>query len=50
MSVEEFKAQCAGLAEKYPLFIACSFTLGLDEVRIFPNEKNLDNVIDLILA
>ncbi len=50
MSVEEFKAQCAGLAERYPEFIACSFTLGLDEVRIFPNMKTLDDVIDLILA
>lgn len=48
--VDEFKAQCAGLAEKYPSFIACSFTHGLDEIRIFPNAKKTDDVIGLILG
>jgi len=48
--VDEFKAQCAGLAEKYPSFIACSFTHGLDEIRIFPNEKKMEDVIGLILG
>jgi len=49
MPVDEFKAQCAGLAEKYPPFIACSFTHGLDEIRIFPNVKNVNDVIEMIL-
>ncbi len=46
---EEFKKQTMGLAALYPDFIACSFTLGLDEVRLFPETKNRDDVIELIL-
>ncbi len=46
---EEFKKQCMGLAAVHPDFIACSFTLGLDEVRLFPEIKNRDNVVELIL-
>ena len=45
---DEFKRQCMGLASLHPDFIACSFTLGLDEVRMFP-EKNRDDVIGSIL-
>lgn len=48
--VDEFKSQCAGLAEKYPSFISCSFTHGLDEVRIFSVDKQRDDVIGLILG
>jgi len=46
---DEFKKQCMGLAAVHPDFIACSFTLGLDEVRLFPETKNLDDVVGLIL-
>jgi 3'-phosphoadenosine 5'-phosphosulfate sulfotransferase (PAPS reductase)/FAD synthetase/NAD-dependent dihydropyrimidine dehydrogenase PreA subunit len=46
---DEFKKQCMGLAAVYPNFIACSFTLGLDEVRLFPETNNRDNVVELIL-
>jgi hypothetical protein len=38
-----------GLAAVHPDFIACSFTLGLDEVRLFPETKNRDDVVELIL-
>jgi 3'-phosphoadenosine 5'-phosphosulfate sulfotransferase (PAPS reductase)/FAD synthetase/ferredoxin len=47
---EEFKKECMGLAAVYPDFIACSFTLGLDEVRLFPETKNRDDVVELILG
>jgi 3'-phosphoadenosine 5'-phosphosulfate sulfotransferase (PAPS reductase)/FAD synthetase len=46
---DEFKKQCMGLAAVHPDFIACSFTLGLDEVRVFPESKNRDDVVGLIL-
>ncbi len=46
---DEFKKQCMGLAAVYPDFIACSFTLGLDEVRLFPEMKNRYDVVGLIL-
>jgi len=46
---DEFKKQCMGLAAVHPEFIACSFTLGLDEVRLFPETKNRDHVVELIL-
>lgn len=45
---DEFKKQCMGLAAVYPDLIACSFTLGLDEVRLFPETKTRDDVIELI--
>jgi phosphoadenosine phosphosulfate reductase len=46
---DEFKRQCMGLAALHPDFIACSFTLGLDEVRVFPETKSRNDVIGLIL-
>jgi hypothetical protein len=46
---DEFKKQCMGLAAVHPDFIACSFTLGLDEVRLFPETKNRNDVVELIL-
>jgi hypothetical protein len=49
ISPEEFKKQCMGLAAMHPEFIACSFTLGLDEVRLFPETKNRNDVLTLIL-
>ena len=49
ISPGEFKKQCMGLAAMHPDLIACSFTLGLDEVRVFPETKNRDDVIELIL-
>lgn len=49
ISPDDFKKQCMGLAAVYPEFIACSFTLGLDEVRVFPEAKTLDDIVGLIL-
>ncbi len=49
MPVGELKAQCLGLSTKYPRYIACSFTLGLDEIRIFPSDYSLDDIIKLLL-
>lgn len=49
ISPDEFKKQCMGLAAVYPDYIACSFTLGLDEVRVFPETKGRDDVVALIL-
>jgi len=46
---DEFKKQIMGLAAVYPDYISCSFTLGLDEVRLFPETKNRDDVVELIL-
>ena len=46
---DEFKKQCMGLAAMHSDFIACSFTLGLDEVRVFSKVKTRDDVVDLIL-
>jgi hypothetical protein len=46
---DEFKKQCMGLASVHPDLIACSFTLGLDEVRVFPETKSRDDVMTLIL-
>lgn len=46
---EEFKKQCMGLAAMYPDFFTCSFTLGLDEVRVFPETKHRGDVVELIL-
>lgn len=50
ISPDTFKMQCLGLTSKYPEFISSSFTHGLDEVRIFPETKTLDNVIELIIG
>ncbi|MBU1057839.1 MAG: phosphoadenosine phosphosulfate reductase family protein [Proteobacteria bacterium] len=49
ISPDEFKKQCMGLAAMYPDLITCSFTLGLDEIRLFPETKNRDDVVGLIL-
>lgn len=49
MTPDELKGVCLGLSSVYPKFIACSFTLGLDEVKIFPQDKTLDDVVDLAL-
>lgn len=46
---DEFKKQCMGLAAVHPDLIGCSFTLGLDEVRVFPETKSRDDVVTLIL-
>ena len=50
MSVDEFKAQCLGLSSIRPDFLSCSFTLGLDEIKIFPHEKSTDEVLGMILG
>lgn len=49
ISPEEFKKQCMGLVTVHPDLIACSFTLGLDEVRVFPETKSRNDVSTLIL-
>ncbi len=49
MSTEELKTQCLGLSTKYPRYISCSFTLGLDEIRIFPTDYGMDDIINLLL-
>lgn len=49
LSVDELKQHCLGLANVYPSFISCSFTLGLDEVRLFPEEVGRNDVLQLIL-
>lgn len=46
---DEFKKQSMGLAAMHPDFISCSFTLGLDEVQVFPKIKTRDDVVELIL-
>jgi hypothetical protein len=46
---DEFKKVCMGLASIHPDVISCSFTLGLDEVRLFPETKNRDDVVALVL-
>lgn len=46
---EEFKKLCLGLAALHSEFISCSFTLGLDEVMVFPEVKRRDDVMSLIL-
>ncbi|NCC04460.1 MAG: 4Fe-4S dicluster domain-containing protein [Proteobacteria bacterium] len=48
ISPDEFKKLCMGLAAVHPDFLACSFTLGLDEVRVFPEIKCKDDVVALI--
>lgn len=50
MSADEFKAQCLGMSSVHPDFLSCSFTLGLDEIKIFPHEKGTDDVLSLILG
>lgn len=47
LSPEEFKRQCMGLASLHPEFIQCSFTLGLDEVRVYPDTKSREDVATL---
>lgn len=50
MSAEELKAQCVGISTVYPQFLSCSFTLGLDEIRVFPEQKTLDDILKVILG
>lgn len=49
ISPDEFKKQCMGLAARYPDYLTCSFTLGLDEVVVKTDEKTLDDVVGLLL-
>jgi len=48
MSPDTFKKQCLGLAAQYPDLIACSFALGLDEVRLSEG-KTREDVLNRIL-
>lgn len=49
MTPDDFKKQCVGLSSLYPDFISCSFTLGLDEIQLFPTAKSCNDVVELIL-
>jgi 3'-phosphoadenosine 5'-phosphosulfate sulfotransferase (PAPS reductase)/FAD synthetase len=49
LSPDAFKKHCLGLATQYPELVACSFTLGLDEVRVFPETKTRDDVLAAIM-
>ena len=49
LSADTFKRQCQGLASKYPDYILCSFTLGLDEVTVNPQRFTPDQIIALAL-
>ena len=48
ISVDDFKSQCLGLSSKYPDFLSCNFSLGLDEIRVHTDSKNVNDVIALI--
>ncbi|MGL6196668.1 MAG: phosphoadenosine phosphosulfate reductase family protein, partial [Thermoguttaceae bacterium] len=49
LSRDSFIQIVNGLAAKYPKFIAGSFTHGLDEVRLFSDDKTANDVIELVL-
>lgn len=49
LSREDFIQIVNGLVANYPTFISGSFTHGLDEVRLFTEEKTSSSVIELIL-
>ncbi len=49
LSHNSFVQMTNGLATKYPEFITAAFTHGLDEVRLFSEEKTVDDVIELVL-
>ena len=49
MSPDLFKRQCLGLATQYPDLIACSFALGLDEVRL-GDGKTREDVLGKVLG
>ncbi|MDZ4044086.1 MAG: phosphoadenosine phosphosulfate reductase family protein [Eubacteriales bacterium] len=50
ISAETFKLQCQGLASKYPDYISCTFTHGLDELTVFPQKYGTDDIIALALG
>jgi len=47
---DTFKAQCQGLASKYPDYISCTFAHGLDELTIFPKKYGIEDIIMLALG
>lgn len=47
---ETFKRQCQGLQSRYPDFISCTFTHGLDEVTVFPEKHTTEAIIHLALG
>ena len=50
MNVETFMAQCRGLSSRYPDYITCAFTHGLDELTIFPQKYKPEDIIQLALG
>jgi hypothetical protein len=49
LSRDSFIQIVNGLATNYPSFITGSFTHGLDEVRLYPEDKTTADVIELVL-
>lgn len=47
---EKFKLQCQGLATRYPELISCTFTHGLDEIKLFPQDYTVDDIINIALG
>lgn len=47
---EEFKLKCQGLQTKYPNYISCTFTHGLDELTVYPQKYSSEDIIDIALG
>ncbi|MDA8335003.1 MAG: phosphoadenosine phosphosulfate reductase family protein [Peptococcaceae bacterium] len=47
---EMFKRQCQGLQSRYPNFMSCTFTHGLDEITVFPHNYSAEDIIQLALG
>ena len=45
IQTEAFKRLCQGLASKYPALIQCTFTYGLDEVKVFPKKTESSGTV-----
>ena len=46
---DTFKRQCEGLRTRYPDYISTTFTHGNDGIGIYPEERNLWDVVYLAL-
>lgn len=47
---DKFKLQCQGLATRFPELISCTFTHGLDEIKLFPQNYAADYIINIALG
>lgn len=50
MSASDFKRICEGLRSRYPDYITTTFTHGNDEVRVFPDRFNTNDIIALAIT